>query len=92
MHQIHKLGDEWLENSLKFLILGIKDPLVFLCQCVEKLNMIEISKKSELSSFKILNKYGKVPNAPSSETIEKFKQQETVARRRQSKIIGIMEM
>ena len=29
--QINKIGDEWLENSLKFVILGIKDPLVFLC-------------------------------------------------------------
>lgn len=75
LHHIHKIGDEWLENSLKFVMMGIKDPLVFLCQCVEKLNLIEISKKAELSSFKILNKYGKVPDAPSLEFIEKFKKQ-----------------
>ena len=73
LHQINKIGDEWLENSLKFVIMGIKDPLVFLCQCVDKLNLIEVSKKSDLSSFKILNKYGKIPNAPSSEQIEKIK-------------------
>ena len=28
---IVRIGDEWLENSLKFVIMGIKDPLVFLC-------------------------------------------------------------
>ena len=22
---------EWIENSLKFVIMGVKDPLVFLC-------------------------------------------------------------
>ena len=29
--EIAKIGDQWLENSLKFVIMGIKDPLVFLC-------------------------------------------------------------
>ena len=76
LSEIRKIEDEWLENSLKFVILGVKDPLVFLCQCIEKLELLEVSKKSELRSFKILNKYGKIPNGPSKEQLvilNKFK-------------------
>ena len=52
--EIVRIGDQWLENSLKFVIMGIKDPLVFLCQCIEKLRLIEVSDKAHLRSFKIL--------------------------------------
>ena len=31
LSEIKKIGDEWIENSLKFVIMGVKDPLVFLC-------------------------------------------------------------
>ena len=46
LQDIMRIGDEWLINSLKFLIIGVKDPLVFLCQCIEKMRMIELSRKS----------------------------------------------
>ena len=36
---------EWVKTSLKFTILGVKDPLVFLCQCHEKLLVIDKMKK-----------------------------------------------
>ena len=36
--------EEWVTNSLKFVILGVKDPLVFLCQAYDKLLIIEKMK------------------------------------------------
>ena len=36
--------EEWVTNSLKFTLLGVKDPLVFLCQCYDKLIVIEKMK------------------------------------------------
>ena len=39
--------EEWVNNSLKFTLLGVKDPLVFLCQCYDKLLMIEKMKKQQ---------------------------------------------
>ena len=100
LSQIKRIEDEWLENSVKFVILGVKDPLVFLCQCIEKLRLIEVSKKSELRSFKILNKYGKIPNGPSKEQLEILNKFNKVAgtkdkvllRRRQSAKLDASQM
>ena len=54
LRDIKQMGDDWVDNSLKFVIIGVKDTIVFLCQCAEKLRLIELAQKSELKSFKIL--------------------------------------
>lgn len=72
--------------------MGIKDPLVFLCQCIEKLRMIEVAKKSDLRSFKILHKYDKLPNAPSTEQIAMMKKKEVLIQRRKSNVLDPSKM
>lgn len=45
------LGADWVANSLKFVMLGVKDPIAFLFQLLKKLELIEESRKSDLRSF-----------------------------------------
>ena len=73
LREISKLSDEWVENSLKFVIMGVKDPLIFFCQCIEKYKIVEKSQKSDLKSFQILKKFDKIPDAPTDEQIASIK-------------------
>lgn len=90
--EIQAMGDDWAVNSLKFVIMGVKDPLVFLCQCIEKLRLIALAKRSELRSFKILHKYDKLPNAPSSEQLTMMKKKGVPIQRRKSNVLGPEKM
>ena len=62
---------EWVTTSLKFTILGVKDPLVFLCQCHEKLIVINKMKKLQTKAYKIKSKH----NVLSDELTEKEQMQ-----------------
>ena len=50
--------EEWITNSLKFTLLGVKDPLVFLCQCFDKMVVMEKMKLQQSKANKIKNQYG----------------------------------
>ena len=90
--EVVKIGDDWLENSLKFVIMGVKDPLVFLCQCIEKLQLIEESKKADLRSFKILSKY-KARQMPPAHIINTIQQHnENLVKRRKSNVVDPAHM
>ena len=91
LSEIVKIGDQWLENSLKFVIMGIKDPLVFLVQCIEKMRLIERIRRSETRSFQILQKYEREKrNLPTVDQVNKMKKNEKISqnRRRHSNVIN----
>ena len=94
LRSIDRIGDDWVANSLKFVMIGVKEPFTFLKDCIDKLKIIEMSRNSELRSFKILRAHGKLPNQETLDQLDemKYKEKEPVMRRRKSKVFDLKEI